>query len=170
MYIRKERREDRWNSGVKCKNENDMDCPGGPWLRNHLPMQGTGVQSLVWGDSTWHATVQLSPSTTTVLSPPPLEPVLCNREASVMTSPHTTTKSSPCWPQLEEFWVHSWLSLSHIKMWCLKLNTSYCTKAYWDVFNCSFSELFLSLSHCYVCTYLISLIQCKFLYRSVYDW
>ena len=53
------------------------------WLRNHLPMQGTGVQSLVWGDSTWHATVQLSPSTTTVLSPHPLEPVLCNREALI---------------------------------------------------------------------------------------
>ena len=54
------------------------------WLRIHLPMQGTGVQSLVQEDPTCHkATKPMHqlPSQCAATKPAGLEPVLCNRRS-----------------------------------------------------------------------------------------
>ena len=84
------------------------------WLRIHLPMQATQVQALVLEDPTCHGATKpmrhnyWACALETVshnywaralqlLKPTCLKPVLCN-----MRSQHTTTKSSPCSPQLEK--------------------------------------------------------------------
>ena len=36
----------------RASKERKRDFPGGTVVRTHLPMQGTGVQSLVWEDPT----------------------------------------------------------------------------------------------------------------------
>ena len=88
------------------------------WLRIRLPMQGTRVRALVREDPTcrgatkpvchnyWACTVE--PSCCNYWARVPqllkrvcLEPVLCNREATAMKSPCTSTKSSPRSLQLE---------------------------------------------------------------------
>ena len=53
-------------------------------------MQGTQVQSLVWGDST--CLKQLDPCTTTTEAQSLYSAI---REATAVRSPHTTTKSCP---------------------------------------------------------------------------
>ena len=77
------------------------------WLRIHLPIQRTQVQSLV--QKTPHGAEQLSPRNPTywacalepasnywvhvpqLRKPSALEPVLCNREATTIRSPHIAT-------------------------------------------------------------------------------
>ena len=99
--------------------------PVAQWLRIHLPMQGTWVQSLVWEDPTWHGATKpmchnywvcaLEPVSHSYWAHVPqlLKPVclgLCSttREATAMRSLCTTTKSSPCSPQLEKACVQQW--------------------------------------------------------------
>ena len=94
------------------------------WLRIHLPMQATWVQALVWEDPTCcRATKSVHHNYWACALEPvshnywacALEPVshsywslhaysLCSatREATTMRSPHTSTKSIPCLPQLEK--------------------------------------------------------------------
>ena len=60
------------------------------WLRVHLPMQGTWVQSLIWIP---HATEQLSPWATTTEAHAPRARAL-QGEATAVRSPHTITTSS----------------------------------------------------------------------------
>ena len=80
------------------------------WLRNHLPMQGTHIWSLVLEDSTgckaaklvhhncWASSQGLWATTT---EPMHLEAVLWNKRSHLNEKP-THPKSSPCSPQLEE--------------------------------------------------------------------
>ena len=84
--------------------------PVAQWLRIHLPMQGTQVQSLVWEDPTcrgatkpmchncWAHVPQL-------LKPAPLEPMLCNKRShhnekpahhNKESTPLAATRESPC--------------------------------------------------------------------------
>ena len=67
------------------------------WIRILLPMQGTGVQSLVRNDSTWHrasATITESACCNAWSS---CTQTLCSAisEATTMRRPRTATKSSP---------------------------------------------------------------------------
>ena len=99
--------------------------PVAQWLRIHLPMQGTWVQSLVWEDPTWHGATKpmchnywvcaLEPVSHSYWAHVPqlLKPVclgLCSttREATAMRSLCTTTKSSPCSPQQEKARTQQW--------------------------------------------------------------
>ena len=68
------------------------------WLRIHLPVQGTQVQSLVQEDSTCHGPTR--PVGHKYCSPHTPEPVLHNT-AFAMRSPRTTTESAACLPPLE---------------------------------------------------------------------
>ena len=62
------------------------------WLRIHLPMQGTQVQSLVWKDLMCHGATKPSAMTTEALLHS-----LCSatKGASAMRSPCTTTRVAP---------------------------------------------------------------------------
>ena len=88
------------------------------WLRIHLPMQGTRVPALVWEDPTCRGATKpmrqnfwacaLEPASHNywarvpqLLKPTRLEPVLRNKGNHGNGSPRTTTKSSPCSPQLK---------------------------------------------------------------------
>ena len=66
---------------------------GAQWIRTHLPVQRTQVQSLPSAE-------QLSPYAAAA-EPVCLEPVLCPREATAMRSMSTTVKGSPHAPQLK---------------------------------------------------------------------
>ena len=82
------------------------------WLRIRLPIQGTQVRSLVQEDPTCRGATNLcvtttkpvlqSPRATTTEAHVPRARALQQREATAMRSPRTTTKSSPCSPQLEK--------------------------------------------------------------------
>ena len=61
------------------------------WLRIHLPVQGTWVQSLVWEDPTsCKATKPMHPSTEVRA----LEPLFCNKRG------HRSQRAGPCSPPL----------------------------------------------------------------------
>ena len=66
------------------------------WLKIHLPMQRTWVQSLGW--EILHAVEQLSPYATTT-EPARLEPILRNKRG------HGNKKSNSHSLQLEKTWV-----------------------------------------------------------------
>ena len=77
------------------------------WLRIRLPVQGTRVRALVREDPTCHrATKPVHHNywarVPQLLKPMHLEPMLRNKRATAMRSPHTATKSSPRSPQLEK--------------------------------------------------------------------
>ena len=74
-------------------------------------MQGTRVQALVREDPTCYGATKpvnhnywaftLEPASHNYWARAPRARALQQREATAMRSPHTTTKSSPCSPQLE---------------------------------------------------------------------
>ena len=77
------------------------------WLRICLPVQGTQVRALVQEDPACRGATKLVchnywAHVPQLLKPMHLEPMLCNREATAMRSPHTASKSSPCLLQLEK--------------------------------------------------------------------
>ena len=83
-----------------------------PWwsggYKSTLPVQRTQVWSLVSEDSTcWEAAKPqlLSPWAADTEAHSPLSPCSTTREATTMSSPKATMKSSPCSPQLEK--VHA---------------------------------------------------------------
>ena len=61
-------------------SEKNFQTPLVQWLRIHLPMQGTWVQSLVQGDATSWGWGELSPCTSTT-EPEALELVLGNKRS-----------------------------------------------------------------------------------------
>ena len=72
--------------------------PQGSVVKNLLLMQGTQVQLLVWEDPTFLRATKVRTTTEPVLQGPCSE----TREATIMRSPSTATKSSPGLPQLEK--------------------------------------------------------------------
>ena len=63
------------------------------WLRIHLLMQGTPVQSLIWKDPTCRGPVK--PLHRNYWAQMPRNPCSATRETTEMRSPHTAVKSSP---------------------------------------------------------------------------
>ena len=82
------------------------------WLRICLPMQGTRVRALVQEDPTCckatkpvhhnYWACSLEPASHNYWSPHTESPCSAMREATAVKSPCTSTKSSPCSPQLEK--------------------------------------------------------------------
>ena len=75
-------------------NAGDTGSSPGPG-RSHMPQSNRAHASQLLSLRSRAREPQL-------LSPHTLEPVLRNREATAVRSPRTTTKSSPCSPQLEK--------------------------------------------------------------------
>ena len=69
-------------------------------LRIRLPMQGTGLQALVWEDPTRRGATK--PVCHNYWSPRAQSPRSTTREATTMKRPRTATKSSPRPPQPEK--------------------------------------------------------------------
>ena len=88
------------------------------WLRIHLPMQGTWVQSLVREDPTCHGAAKpvhgnywacaLEPASHNYWSPHAYSPCSATRETTATRGPHTAMKSSLRSPQLEKACVQQW--------------------------------------------------------------
>ena len=76
------------------------------WLKIRLPMQGMWVRALVRDDPTYHGATK--PVSHNNWSPCAYSPCSATREATTMRSPHTTMKSSPRSPQLEEACMQQW--------------------------------------------------------------
>ena len=70
------------------------------WLRIRLPMQGTRVRALIWEDPTCHGATK--PVRHNYWNLCAQSPCSVTREATAMRSPRTTTKNSPCSPQLQK--------------------------------------------------------------------
>ena len=69
------------------------------WIKIHLPMQGTQVQSPVQEDSTGQGATK--PHAPLLLKPTCPAPMLCNKRSTTVRSLHTAMKSSPRSPELE---------------------------------------------------------------------
>ena len=72
-----------------------VNCPGGPVVKNPPPMQATQVPSLVWEESTCCGATNLYDTTTEPVghscwSPRTLKPMFCNQR-----SPHMATREQP---------------------------------------------------------------------------
>ena len=74
------------------------DFPVAQWLRVHLPMQGTQVQSLIQKDCAYCGA--MLPRTTA--TEPVLQSSCSTTEATAMRSPCATTQGRPCSLQLEK--------------------------------------------------------------------
>ena len=90
----------------------DRDFPGGTVVKNPPANAGTWVRALVREDTTCHGATKpmchnywacvLEPACHNYWSPHTYSLCSATREATAVRSPHTTTKSSPCSPQLEK--------------------------------------------------------------------
>ena len=79
-------------------SEKNFQTPLVQWLRIHLPMQGTWVQSLVQGDATSWGWGELSPCTSTT-EPEALELVLGNKRSHSNEKPiHRDQRVAPYSP------------------------------------------------------------------------
>ena len=88
------------------------------WIRNHLPMEGTQVQSLVWENSAYHGAFKpvhhnywahaLEPACRTNWSPCAWSLYSITREVTPVRSLSTAKKSSPLSLQLEKACAEQW--------------------------------------------------------------
>ena len=88
------------------------------WLRIHLPVEGTWVQSLVREDSTCCGATKpichsywawaLEPMSSSYWTPMPYNLCSTTKETMAATSLRTTAKSRPCSPQLKKTSARQW--------------------------------------------------------------
>jgi len=88
------------------------------WLRIHLPMQGTRVQS-IQEDPTCHRAPK--PMCHSYCSPCTLEPMLCNKKAAATRSPCTTRESprtaTKTQPKILKTKINS-VQFGSVAQWC----------------------------------------------------
>ena len=92
-----------WGPGTFCpssRREAFRDFPGGAVVKSACQCRGHGFD--LWSGKIPHAVEQLSPWATATEAPAPTAPCSTTREATVMRSPRTATKSSPRSPQLDK--------------------------------------------------------------------
>ena len=83
--------EEFWRDLCYCKKcNNDGTSLVAQWLKIHLLVQGTQVQSLVWEDPTCNGTTKLMYHS--YQSPGACKPCSATREATTMRSLHTATR------------------------------------------------------------------------------